>query len=58
MVVTQIAARGLSDLAVLEAMRWVPREEFVESGFEEFAYGLRRCRLARNSRSRIPTLWR
>ena len=38
MVDTQIAARGVRDRVVLEAMRRVPREEFVETGFEEFAY--------------------
>ncbi len=38
MVDTQIAARGVRDRNVLNAMRAVPRELFVESGFEEFAY--------------------
>jgi len=38
MVDVQIAARGIRDPLVLEAMRRVPREEFVQSGFEEFAY--------------------
>lgn len=38
MVDTQLAARGVRDRGVLEAMRRVPREEFVETGFEEFAY--------------------
>src|SRR3954454_15094272 len=38
MVDVQIAGRGVRDKAVLEAMRRVPREVFVEPGFEEFAY--------------------
>jgi protein-L-isoaspartate(D-aspartate) O-methyltransferase len=38
MVDAQIAARGVRDRNVLEAMRQVPREEFVLPGFEEFAY--------------------
>jgi protein-L-isoaspartate(D-aspartate) O-methyltransferase len=38
MVDVQIARRGLRDRHVLEAMRRVPREAFVEPGFEEFAY--------------------
>ena len=38
MVDIQIAARGVRDRRVLEAMRRVPREAFVEPGFEEFAY--------------------
>jgi protein-L-isoaspartate(D-aspartate) O-methyltransferase len=38
MVDTQMVARGISDPRVLEAMRRVPREAFVASGFEEFAY--------------------
>ena len=38
MVDAQVAARGVRDPGVLQAMRRVPREEFVESGFEEFAY--------------------
>jgi protein-L-isoaspartate(D-aspartate) O-methyltransferase len=38
MVQTQVAARGVRDRGVLEAMRQVPREVFVEAGFEEFAY--------------------
>src|SRR4051812_25749105 len=29
---------GVRDRGVLEAMRAVPREAFIESGFEEFAY--------------------
>src|SRR4051812_1300546 len=38
MVNIQIAGRGVRDPLVLEAMRHVPREAFVESGYEEFAY--------------------
>jgi len=38
MVDSQIAARGVRDRNVLGAMRAVPRELFVEAGFEEFAY--------------------
>jgi protein-L-isoaspartate(D-aspartate) O-methyltransferase len=34
----QIARRGIRDPRVLEAMRAIPREAFVEPGFEEFAY--------------------
>src|SRR2546423_2726241 len=38
MVQVQIARRGIRDGRVLDAMRCVPREAFVEPGFEEFAY--------------------
>ncbi|MBB3149707.1 protein-L-isoaspartate(D-aspartate) O-methyltransferase [Phyllobacterium trifolii] len=38
MVDTQIARRGINDPHVLQAMRRVPREAFVDPGFEEFAY--------------------
>jgi protein-L-isoaspartate(D-aspartate) O-methyltransferase len=38
MVKTQIAARGVVDPLVLDAMRRVPREAFVAEGMEEFAY--------------------
>lgn len=38
MVDVQIGGRGVRDQLVLEAMRKVPREAFVESGFAEFAY--------------------
>ena len=38
MVDVQIARRGVRDPHVLDAMRRVPREAFVEAGFEEFAY--------------------
>jgi protein-L-isoaspartate(D-aspartate) O-methyltransferase len=38
MVDVQIARRGVRDPYVLNAMRRVPREAFVEAGFEEFAY--------------------
>jgi hypothetical protein len=38
MVATQIAARGVTDPAVLAAMRTVPREAFVNPELIEFAY--------------------
>src|SRR3954467_1223897 len=38
MVDVQVARRGVRDSYVLEALRRVPREAFVELGFEEFAY--------------------
>src|SRR4051812_26113190 len=38
MVETQLVRRGIRDRKVLDAMREVPREAFVEPGFEEFAY--------------------
>jgi protein-L-isoaspartate(D-aspartate) O-methyltransferase len=38
MVARQIAGRGVRDPRVLQAMREVPREEFVAPGFAEFAY--------------------
>ncbi len=38
MVDRQIMARGVRDPDVLKAMRTVPREVFVESGMQEFAY--------------------
>src|SRR3989440_7869319 len=38
MVDVQIARRGIRDSRVLDAMRCVPREAFVDPGFEEFAY--------------------
>lgn len=38
MVRTQLAARGVRDPAVLEAMREVPREKFVPRDKEQFAY--------------------
>ena len=38
MVDVQIARRGIRDPRVLAAMRDVPRERFVDPGFEEFAY--------------------
>src|ERR1700712_5218139 len=38
MVDVQIARRGVCDKSVLEAMRSVPREAFVEPGTEEYAY--------------------
>ncbi len=38
MVRDQIAARGVRDERVLDAMRSVPREQFVDAGMAEFAY--------------------
>ncbi|HVJ00279.1 MAG TPA: protein-L-isoaspartate(D-aspartate) O-methyltransferase [Sphingomonas sp.] len=38
MVICQIAARGIRDPAVIEAMRDVPRERFVSEELAEFAY--------------------
>ncbi|HXJ81485.1 MAG TPA: protein-L-isoaspartate(D-aspartate) O-methyltransferase, partial [Candidatus Methylomirabilis sp.] len=38
MVETQIAARGIGDRAVLDAMRTIPRERFVPAEAAEFAY--------------------
>jgi protein-L-isoaspartate(D-aspartate) O-methyltransferase len=38
MVDSQIAARGVSDTAILDAMREVPRERFVPDPLGEFAY--------------------
>lgn len=38
MIDVQIARRGVRDPLVLAAMRHVPREAFVEPGFDEFAY--------------------
>ncbi len=38
MVTRQIAARGITDARVLEAMRTVPRERFVPIALAEFAY--------------------
>src|SRR6195256_928829 len=38
MVDVQIARRGVRDRHVLDALRRVPREAFVQPGFEEFAY--------------------
>jgi len=38
MVERHLARRGIADARVLKAMEAVPREAFVEQGFEEFAY--------------------
>ena len=38
MVAAQIAGRGVRDQGVLDAMRQVPRENFVRSDMAEFAY--------------------
>ncbi|MGB9204052.1 MAG: protein-L-isoaspartate(D-aspartate) O-methyltransferase [Terriglobales bacterium] len=39
MVRTQLAGRGIRDLRVLDAMRRVPRHEFVPESFRQGAYG-------------------
>lgn len=38
MVEAHIARRGVKDRRLLDALRNVPREQFVDKGFEEFAY--------------------
>src|SRR6056297_1197605 len=38
MVAEQIEARGVTDQRVLDAMRSVPREQFLPQGLVEFAY--------------------
>src|SRR5438552_1501967 len=38
MVERQLTRRGIRDASVLSAMREVPREKFVDSGMEEFAF--------------------
>ncbi|RVA49767.1 rRNA adenine N-6-methyltransferase family protein, partial [Mesorhizobium sp. M7A.F.Ca.CA.004.11.1.1] len=38
MVNIHVGRRGIHDREILQAMREVPREAFVEPGFEEFAY--------------------
>lgn len=38
MIASHLSRRGISDPDVLEAMRTVPREAFVDPGFQEFAY--------------------
>ncbi|WP_046117179.1 protein-L-isoaspartate(D-aspartate) O-methyltransferase [Ensifer aridi] len=38
MIASHLSRRGIKDPNVLEAMRLVPREAFVDPGFEEFAY--------------------
>ncbi len=38
MILSHLSRRGIKDPDVLEAMRIVPREAFVDPGFEEFAY--------------------
>ena len=37
MIDVQIARRGVRDRRLLDAMRQVPREQFVGSGYDEFA---------------------
>jgi len=39
MVEEQLVRRGITDARVLEAMRKIPREKFVEKAFEDRAYG-------------------
>jgi protein-L-isoaspartate(D-aspartate) O-methyltransferase len=39
MVAQQIEGRGISDLALLTAMKTVPRHRFVEEAYQEYAYG-------------------
>jgi len=39
MVTNQLATRGIHDQGVLDAMRTVPRHEFVPEGYEQVAYG-------------------
>jgi len=39
MVTNQLATRGIQDQGVLNAMRKVPRHEFVPEGYEKVAYG-------------------
>lgn len=38
MIANHLLRRGITDRRVLEAMKSVPRENFVDPGFEEFAY--------------------
>ena len=38
MVASQVARRGITDKGVLDAMRKVPREIFIDRGMQEFAY--------------------
>lgn len=38
MIEAHLVGRGVRDQNVLDAMRWVPREVFVQPGYEEFAY--------------------
>jgi hypothetical protein len=38
MIDVHIAGRGVHDPHVLDAMRQMPRDRFVERGLEEFAY--------------------
>jgi protein-L-isoaspartate(D-aspartate) O-methyltransferase len=38
MVAEQLQKRGITDTAVLQAMRTVPREQFVEEKFRQYAY--------------------
>ena len=56
MVEVHLSRRGIHGREVLDAMREVPREKFVDPGFEEFAYedGAAADR-RRARRSRSPT---
>lgn len=58
MVDIQLARRGIRDRRVLDAMRQMPRERFVEAGFEEFAYEDGALPIATSRRFRSPTLSR
>ena len=54
MVATQIAARGVTDPVVLEAMRTVPREAFVPPELAELAMTTCSCRLGKARPSPEP----
>ncbi|MBB6304274.1 hypothetical protein [Rhizobium leucaenae] len=56
MVENQIAGRGIRDPALLNAMRLIPREMFVEKGFEMLPITTARCRSAGGRRSLSP-IW-
>ena len=58
MVATQIAARGVTDPAVLTAMRTVPREAFVPPELAEFAYDDILCPLGKARPFPSPISWR
>jgi protein-L-isoaspartate O-methyltransferase len=55
MVDVQIARRGVRDRYVLEALRRVPREAFLEPGFEELPMRMALSRSGRVKRSHSPT---
>jgi protein-L-isoaspartate O-methyltransferase len=52
MVQRQIVRRGVRDELVLEAVRKVPREDFLPADMREFATRIRRCRSKKGRRSR------